>query len=73
MRRMDFEKVLGDKAFNVAKDPKYNEYQRGLASAVYKIFDKKAAGIGVTTLGNKSASNNEIKQNRRFLDLATQQ
>ena len=40
-RRTFADKVLGDKAFNIAKDPKYNEYQRALASMVYKCFDKK--------------------------------
>ena len=35
------DKVLRDKAFNNAKDPKYDGYQRGLASMVYKCFDKK--------------------------------
>ena len=32
------DKVLRDKAVNIAKDPKYDGYQRGLASMVYKIF-----------------------------------
>ena len=32
-----------DKAFNVAKNPKYDGYQKGLASIVYKCFDKKSA------------------------------
>ena len=32
-----------DKAFNVAKTPKYHGYQRGLASMVYKFFDKNSA------------------------------
>ena len=49
------DKVLRDKAFNIAKDPKYDGYQRGLASMVYKFFDKKNAGSGATTLANKSA------------------
>ena len=35
------DKVLHHKAFNIAKDPKYDGYQRGLASMVYKFFDKK--------------------------------
>ena len=48
------DKVLGDKAFNIAKNPKYDGYQRGLASMVYTFFDKKAAGSGV-----KSMSQNE--------------
>ena len=30
-----------DKAFDIAKNPKYDGYQRGLASLVYKFFDKK--------------------------------
>ena len=33
--------VFCDKAFNMAKDPKYDEYQIGLTSMVYKFFDKK--------------------------------
>ena len=35
------DKVLRDKAFNIAKNPKYDGYQTGLASMVYKCFDKK--------------------------------
>ena len=40
-RRTASDKVLLDKAFNIAKNPNYHGYQRGLASMVYKIFDKK--------------------------------
>ena len=40
-RRTASDKVLRDKAFNIAKNSKYNGYQRGLASMVYKFFDKK--------------------------------
>ena len=40
-RRTASDKVLGDKAFNIAKNPKYHGYQRGLSSMVYKFFDKK--------------------------------
>ena len=42
-RRTASDKVLRDKAFNIAKNPKYDGYQRGLASMVYKLFDKKSA------------------------------
>ena len=35
--------VLCDKAFNIAKNPKYDGYQRELASMVYKSFDKKSS------------------------------
>ena len=54
-RRTASDKFLRDKAFNIAKNPKYDGYQRGLASMVYKFFDKKSKGSGV--------ANNEIKQN----------
>ena len=53
-RRIFSDKILRDKAFNIAKNPKYDGYQRGLVSVVYKYFDKKSAGSGV--------ANNEIKQ-----------
>ena len=43
-RRTASDKVLRDKAFNIAKNPKYDGYQRGLASMVYKFFDKKSKG-----------------------------
>ena len=37
-RRTASDKVLGDKAFNIAKNRKYDGYQRGLASIVYTFF-----------------------------------
>ena len=37
-RRTFSDKVLRDKAFNIAKNPKYDGYQRWLASMVYKCF-----------------------------------
>ena len=46
-RRTASDKVLRDKAFNIAKSPKYDGYQRGLASMVYKFFDKKSKSGGV--------------------------
>ena len=54
-RRTASDELLRDKAFNIAKNPKDDGYQRGLASMVYKVFDKKSAGSGV--------ANNEIKHN----------
>ena len=48
VRRTQSDKVLRDKAFNIASDPKYYGYQRGLASMVYKFFDKKSSGGGIT-------------------------
>ena len=49
---MASDKVLRDKAFNIAKIPNYDEYQRGLASMVYKFFDKKFSGGGVNNEKN---------------------
>ena len=46
-KRAQSDKVLRDKAFKIASDPKYDGYQRGLASMVYKFFDKKSSGSGV--------------------------
>ena len=41
-KRTQLDKVLRDKAYKIASDPKYDDYQRGLASMVYKFFDKKS-------------------------------
>ena len=46
VRRTQSDKVLKDKAFKIANDPKYDGYQRGLASMVYKFLDKKSNGSG---------------------------
>ena len=40
-------KVLRDKAYNIASNPEYDGYQRGLVSMVYKFFDKKSMGSGI--------------------------
>ena len=45
-KRTAAEKVLRDKAFKIARDQKYDGYQRGLASMVYKFFDEKSQGSG---------------------------
>ena len=46
---------MRDKGFNIAKNPKYDGYQRGLASMAYNFFDKKSKESDV--------ANNQIKQN----------
>ena len=46
-RRTASDKVLRDKAFNIAKSPKYGRCQGGLASMVYTLFNKKQKGSGV--------------------------
>ena len=62
-RRTASDKILRDKAFNIAKNPKYDGYQRGLASMVYKFFDKKSASLPDKSVSGSGVANNEIKQN----------
>ena len=48
IKRTQSDTVLRDKAFKIASDPTYDGQQRGLASMVYKFFDKKSSGSGIT-------------------------
>ena len=47
INRTKADKVLKDKEYNIAGNPEYDGYQRGLASMVYKFFDKKSIGSGM--------------------------
>ena len=47
VKRTQSDKVLKDKAFKIASNPKYDGYQRGLASMVYKFSDKKSKGSDI--------------------------
>ena len=47
IKRTHSDKFLKNKAFKIASNPNYNGYQRGLASMLYKIFDKKSKGSGI--------------------------
>ena len=51
-RRTASDRVLRDKKFNIAKNPKYYGYQKGLASMFYKFFDKKPAGSSANIHAN---------------------
>ena len=62
-KRTAADKVFRNKEFNIARDPKYDGYQKELASMVYKFFDKKTARSGIKS----------TPQNKRPLDLAMQQ
>ena len=46
-RRTASDKILRDKAFNIAKYPKYDRYQHRFVSVIYKCFDKKTSGSGI--------------------------
>ena len=47
IKRTVADKILKNRAFNIAKDPKDDGYQRGLASMVYKFFDKKSGVVKI--------------------------
>ena len=58
-KRTVADKILKNRAFNIAKDPKYDGYQRGLASMVYKFFDKKSKGSGAKHVNTKLTTQNQ--------------
>ena len=49
INRTEAYKVLRDKAYDIASNPKYDGYQSGLASMVYEFFDKKSMGNGIAS------------------------
>ena len=51
VKRTQSDKVLKNKAFKIASDPKYDGYKRGLASMVYKFFDEKSALLNKSSGG----------------------
>ena len=63
-----FWQILRDKAFNFAKNPKYDGYQRRLASMVYNFFDKMSKGSGTATHANKSAANIGLESNKQLAE-----
>ena len=64
-KRTIADKILKSKAFDIAKDPKYDGYQRGLASMVYKFFDSKVASPDKKSLGSGAKL---IPQNEQLAD-----
>ena len=58
-KRTAADKILRNRAFNIAKDPKYDGYQRGLASMVCKVLDKKSQGSGARHVNTKLAPQNQ--------------
>ena len=65
-RRTASNKILRDKVFNIAKYPKYYGCQRGLASMVYKFFDKTSSGTGRPLSSVSLIANN--KENIQLAD-----
>ena len=61
INRTKADKVLRDKAYNIASNKEYDGYQRGLTSMVYRFFDKKSVGSGI----NKEKSSSSILADER--------
>ena len=60
---------LRNKAFEIARNPKYDGHRRGLVSMVYRFFDKKSKGSGIKSIPNQQLANELrnpiIKKNRK--------
>ena len=69
LNRTKSDKVLRDKAYDTASNPEYDGYQRGLASMLYKFFDKKSMGSGIKKDTTKSTAEPSALA-RSFLILA---
>ena len=59
-KRTVADKILKNKAFDIAKDPKYDGYQRGLVSMVYNFFDSKVSGSGAKLIPENEELANEL-------------
>ena len=70
-KRTAFDKILRDKAFNIAKNSKYDGYQSGLVLMVYKCFDKKTSGSSIKNENYVSPAISKFtkrKGNASFID-----
>ena len=59
-KRTVADRILKNKAFDIAKDPKYDGYQKGLASMVYNFFDSKVSGSGAKLIAENEQLANEL-------------
>ena len=67
-KRTIADKILKIEAFNIAKDPKYDGYQRGLASMVYNFFDKKPASLTDKSTKGSGVNTKLTPQNRQLAE-----
>ena len=69
-KRTVADKILKNKAFDTAKDPKYDGYQRGLASIVYKFFDSEVTSPDEKSVGSgaKRVNTKITPQNQRLAE-----
>ena len=67
INRTEADKVLRDKAYCIASNPKYDGYQRGLASMVYKFFDKRSIGMNFINLLLKNLMKEKCIRNLKII------
>ena len=60
-KRTESDKVLTEKVFEIASNPKYDGYERGLASMLYKFFDKKSKGSHIKSILNQQLADELYK------------
>ena len=58
--RLISDQKLRNSVYDIASNPKYDGYQRGLASMVYKFFYSKVAPLDKKTMSGKGIKNNKI-------------
>ena len=56
-KRTQSDKILREKAFEIASIPKHDQYPKRLASMVYTFFDKKYAGAGIKSMSKQQLAN----------------
>ena len=61
------DKVLRDKTFEIASNPKYDGYERGLSSMIYKFSDKYSKGSAINSISNQQLADEFHKAiNKKF-------
>ena len=63
-RRTASDKVLCDKAFNIASNPKYNECHCRLALTVYKFLHRKSTTHKIPEIVSDAASESQQLRNK---------
>ena len=56
-KRTQSDKVIKTQALEIASNPKYDRYQRGVASMIFHFFDKRSKGSGTNSMSNKQFTN----------------
>ena len=67
INRTEADKVLREKAYDIASNPEYDGYQRGLASMVHRFFDKKSIGSGIATAELSSLERSALARSSSIL------